>query len=164
MSFSSRLSSLLVTVGVAAGGQTFWPESTVPGTPSVTTDRASVTLDSGLFGGSRNGHGGSFLQGQTKQGHASGAVVVRHRNETRRSDLRGGDGLRMAAGELLAPVPIAANTNYVIAYLAPGGAYAVDDFYPWSAVGASPLHVSGLIPGRADLCDGKQLSGHSNEQ
>jgi hypothetical protein len=45
------------------------------------------------------------------------------------------------------PIGIAANTTYVISYLAPNGSYANDQSYSWSTVSASPLHVSGSSPG-----------------
>jgi hypothetical protein len=45
------------------------------------------------------------------------------------------------------PVAIAANTTYVISYLAPKGYYANDQNYPWSTLSAAPLHVSGTAPG-----------------
>jgi hypothetical protein len=45
------------------------------------------------------------------------------------------------------PVNIAANTTYVISYLAPNGYYADDVYYAWSALNAKPLHVSGSSPG-----------------
>ncbi|HST77871.1 MAG TPA: DUF4082 domain-containing protein, partial [Verrucomicrobiae bacterium] len=45
------------------------------------------------------------------------------------------------------PVSIAANTAYVISYLAPKGSYADDQSYAWSSLSASPLHVSGSSPG-----------------
>ncbi|MFL6446645.1 MAG: DUF4082 domain-containing protein [Bryobacteraceae bacterium] len=46
-----------------------------------------------------------------------------------------------------APVSVAANTTYVISYFAPAGHYASDAPYSWSALSASPLHVSGSSPG-----------------
>ena len=45
------------------------------------------------------------------------------------------------------PISIGANTTYVISYLAPRGYYACDQNYSWSAVSATPLHVSGTSPG-----------------
>jgi len=45
------------------------------------------------------------------------------------------------------PVSIAANTTYVISYLAPKGYYADNQAYSWSTLNATPLHVSGSSPG-----------------
>ena len=45
------------------------------------------------------------------------------------------------------PVGIAANTTYVISYLAPKGYYANDQNYAWSTLSAAPLHISGPAPG-----------------
>jgi hypothetical protein len=44
-------------------------------------------------------------------------------------------------------VNIAANTTYVISYLAPKGYYACDQNYSWATLSAAPLHVSGAAPG-----------------
>jgi hypothetical protein len=41
------------------------------------------------------------------------------------------------------PVHIADHTTYTVAYLAPKGGYADDQFYTWSALSAPPLHVVG---------------------
>ena len=45
------------------------------------------------------------------------------------------------------PVPITANTIYVISYFAPKGAYASDEGFAWSSLSAAPLSVSGSSPG-----------------
>jgi hypothetical protein len=45
------------------------------------------------------------------------------------------------------PVAIAANTQYVISYTAPNGAHAQDQYYPWSTLQATPLHMSDSSPG-----------------
>ena len=45
------------------------------------------------------------------------------------------------------PVSIAANTTYVVSYSAPYGYYACDQYYSWTSLSASPLHVSGTTPG-----------------
>jgi hypothetical protein len=45
------------------------------------------------------------------------------------------------------PVAVAANTNYVISYLAPKGYYALDKTFAWAGVSAAPLHVAGDSPG-----------------
>ena len=45
------------------------------------------------------------------------------------------------------PVPINANTPYVISYLAPKGYYAQDQRYDWSTLTAGPLRPSGTSPG-----------------
>ena len=44
------------------------------------------------------------------------------------------------------PIPIAANTTYVISYLAPSGRYAEDQYANWSGVKAPPLDVAGSNP------------------
>lgn len=45
------------------------------------------------------------------------------------------------------PVNIAANTPYIVAYTAPYGRYAGDQYYRWTNLNATPLHVSGASPG-----------------
>jgi hypothetical protein len=46
-----------------------------------------------------------------------------------------------------APVSIAANTTYVVSYLAPSGSHAHDQNYAWANVIAPPLRVAGSSPG-----------------
>jgi hypothetical protein len=45
------------------------------------------------------------------------------------------------------PVNIAANTPYIVAYTAPYGRYAGDQYYRWTNLNATPLRVSGTSPG-----------------
>lgn len=46
-----------------------------------------------------------------------------------------------------APVAIAANTTYVISYLAPRGGYADDQYYSWNTLLSPPLRTVGTAPG-----------------
>jgi hypothetical protein len=132
----------------AAGQTTFWNGTATPGTAQVTNDTSSVTL--GLkFSSTVPGvvTGVRFYKGTRNTGthigrlwSSTGAKLaeVTFSNET-------AYGWQQA--NFPAPVNIAANTTYVISYLAPRGYYAADTYYPWSSLNSSTLRVSGSSPG-----------------
>ena len=131
----------------AQSQKSFWT-TTVPNTPEVTNDTASVTLGLKFY---------SDIPGTV--------TAVRfykgpHNTGTHTGNLWLGSGIKLAtatfSGEtasgwqqanFASPVSITANTVYVVSYLAPQGAYADEQNYSWSSLSAAPLHVSGSAPG-----------------
>src|SRR5580704_12143503 len=138
----------LYAQAIAVGQVSFWGNSTIPRTPEVTNDTASVTLglkfysdDPGSITGIR------FYKGPDNTGTHVGTLwsstganlaSVTFSSET-------ASGWQLA--NFPSPVNIAANATYVISYLAPKGYYADDQNYSWSSLSATPLHVSGSSPG-----------------
>ncbi|MEO8127615.1 MAG: DUF4082 domain-containing protein [Bryobacteraceae bacterium] len=131
----------------ASGAKTFWTNAAVPAVTEAAYDTNSVTL------------------GLTFYSDVGGAVAgVRfykgpHNTGVHFGDLWSGTGTKLAESvfsqesesgwqqaAFSPPVNIAANTPYVISYLAPSGNYPFDDFYPWPGVAASPLHPWGNTP------------------
>ncbi len=125
----------------------FWTNTVTPQTEEVIEDTASVTLGmkfmsqvpSEVVGvrfykgpGNIGVHVGTLW---TSSGEILGQVTFS--NET-------------AAGWQQAnfpnPIPIAANTTYVVSYHAPSGRYAEDQYANWSGVKAPPLTVAGSSP------------------
>jgi hypothetical protein len=125
----------------------FWPNSATPDQPEV-SNTSAVTL--GLrFNSDVAGvvTGVQFYKGPNNTGTHVGTLwtgsgtklaSVTFSNET-------ASGWQQA--NFSAPVAIAANTQYVISYTAPNGAHAQDQYYPWSTLQATPLHVSDSSPG-----------------
>jgi hypothetical protein len=126
----------------------FWTSSTVPGTPDATDDSSAVTL--GLqFRSDVAGYVSAvrFYKGPYNTGTHTGQLwsstgtllgSVSFTNET-------SSGWQQA--NFASPIAIQANTTYVVSYLAPRGNYADDQYYNWSGLNASPLHVAGSNAG-----------------
>ena len=120
-------------------------------TPVRETDSDTSSVELGLrFTSTTNGFatGVRFYKGPnntgTHIGHlwsGSGSLLatVTFTNETASSGWQEAD--------FATPVPIVANTVYVISYFAPNGAYSADEGFAWSSLSAPPLAVSGSSPG-----------------
>jgi len=126
----------------------FWRNSPTPATPAVTDDRATVTLGLQF----RSDVPGSVTGVRFYKGpHNTGTHVGNLWSSTGTKLATATFSNETASGwqqvNLPSPVAIAANTPYVISYVAPQGAYADDEYYSWSTVSATPLHVSGSSPG-----------------
>src|SRR5687767_8160977 len=141
--------ALLLGLGTSVMAQTsLWVESSVPATKEVTNDTRSVSL--GLsFQAKVPGSVTAirFYKGLRNTGthigtlwSSSGAKLssVIFTNET-------ASGWQQA--NFSSAVPIAANTTYVISYLAPRGYYALDQRYAWSGLNNASLRISGSAPG-----------------
>ena len=140
---------LLALLGLPAMAQTsFWISAANPQISAVTSDSKSVTLGLKFY--------------SDTAGYVTGLRFYKasQNTGTHVGTLWSGSGAALAtvtfAGETAsgwqqanfsAPVSVAANTTYVISYFAPVGNYAADSPYAWSALSASPLHVSGSSPG-----------------
>jgi Domain of unknown function (DUF4082) len=125
-----------------------WPSSAVPGTPQVTNDTSSVTLGVKFYAdvpGSVTAV--RFYKGPNNTGTHVGTLWTANGTNLASVTFSGETASGWQQANFSSPVSIAANTAYVISYLAPKGSYADDQSYAWSAVNASPLHVSGSSPG-----------------
>jgi hypothetical protein len=144
---------LVVTIFLAicaeAMGQTsFWPNSTNPGTPEVTNDTASVTLGLRFYSdvpGSVTAV--RFYKGAHNTGTHVGNLWSSTGTKLASVTFSGETASGWQQANFSSPVSIAANTSYVISYVAPGGYYAADQYYSWSSLTAGPLHLSGSTPG-----------------
>jgi hypothetical protein len=144
----ATLSALLVAGFSGQLHASFWNSSAVPPTTQATNDSASVSLGLKFY----SDVAGSvtavrFYKGTNNLGthvgaiwSASGAKLasVTFSNET-------ASGWQQAS--FSSPVTIAANTTYVISYLAPRGNYAVQQNYSWTSLTATPLHIATATPG-----------------
>jgi hypothetical protein len=126
----------------------FWTNSTTPGTPEVTNDTASVTLGLKFYSdvpGSVSGV--RFYKGPDNTGAHVGTLWSSTGTKLAQITFSGETATGWQQANFSSPVNIAANTTYVISYLAPVGYYTCDQNYPWTTLSATPLHVSGASPG-----------------
>ena len=119
-----------------------------PSTPEVTNDTASVTLGvkfysdvPGFITGVR------FYKGSHNTGTHVGALWASSGTKLASVTFSGETASGWQQASFSTPISIVANATYVISYLAPRGYYACDQSYSWTAVSATPLHVSGTSPG-----------------
>jgi hypothetical protein len=135
--------------GLPAVGQTsIWNNSTVPGTAQVTNDTSSVTVGVKFYAdvpGSVTGV--RFYKGPNNGGTHVGTLWTANGTSLASVTFSGETASGWQQANFSSPVSIAANTAYVISYLAPKGSYADDQSYAWGSLSASPLHVSGSSPG-----------------
>jgi hypothetical protein len=128
--------------------RTFWTNSTTPSTPEVTNDIKTVTL--GLkFSSDVSGSVTAvrFYKGPDNTGQHVGTLWSGTGTKLAEVTFSGETASGWQQANFSSPVNIAANTTYVISYLAPKGYYAQDRFYAWTSISAAPLHVSGSSPG-----------------
>lgn len=143
------LAFLLAAGGRVLAQNSFWSDSVVPDVASISDTREltlglSFTSDvPGSVAGVR------FYKGPTNTGVHTGT-------------LWSGSGIQLASvtfdqetssgwqqANFSSPVPISANTPYVISYFAPQGSCAFNGNYAWATVNASPLRLFfGPMPGR----------------
>ena len=140
---------ILLAASTEVMGQTsFWTDATVPATPQETTDSAAVNLGLKFYSEVPGAITGvRFYKGGQNTGEHTGVLwssagtklaSVVFTNET-------GSGWQTA--KFATPVPITANTTYVVSYLAPQGNYADDTNYAWWNLKSGPLHASGGAAG-----------------
>src|SRR5260370_20187597 len=126
----------------------FWTNSTTPGTPEVTNDTASLTLGLKFYSdvpGSVSGV--RFYKGPDNTGAHVGTLWSSTGTKLAEITFSGETASGWQQANFSSPVNIAANTTYVISYLAPKGYYTCDQNYSWATLSATPLHVSGTAPG-----------------
>lgn len=131
----------------AVSQTSFWANSSVPGTIEE-TDTSSVTLGLQFYSGVPGSVTGvRFYKGPNNTGTHIGNLWSNTGTKLAQVvfSLETASGWQQA--NFSSPVNIAANTQYVISYLAPKGHYAIDQYYSWPTVSAVPLHVSNLTPG-----------------
>jgi Domain of unknown function (DUF4082) len=142
-----------VFVAASGGGPSdsqtsFWNNSTNPGTREVTNDSASVTLGLKFYStvpGSITAV--RFYKGPRNTGTHAGALWSSTGARLGSVTFTGETASGWQQANFSSPISIAANTTYVISYLAPRGYYAIDQNYPWSTLKAGSLRVSGSSPG-----------------
>jgi Domain of unknown function (DUF4082) len=120
----------------------------MPGTGQVTNDASSVTLGVKFYSdvpGSVTAV--RFYKGPNNTGTHVGTLWTANGTNLATVTFSGETASGWQQANFSSPVRIAANTAYVISYMAPKGSYAYDQSYAWPAVSASPLHVSGSSPG-----------------
>jgi hypothetical protein len=125
----------------------FWTNSTVPSTPQ-DSDTSSVTL--GLkFYSTQSGSvtGVRFYKGWQNTGTHVGTLWSNTGTKLATVTFSGETSTGWQQANFSAPVAIAANTTYVISYLAPKGAYAVQEYFSWSGLSSGSLRPAGSYPG-----------------
>jgi hypothetical protein len=141
--------AMLVVFSLDVGAQTsVWSTSTVPGTPQLTSDAGSVTLGLKFY----SDVPGSvmavrFYKGSGNTGTHVGTLWSNSGTVLGQVTFSGETDSGWQQANFSSPVTIAANTPYVISYLAPKGSYADDQNYPWSNLSVAPLHISSSAPG-----------------
>ena len=139
--------AVLLAVCTSAFGQTsFWSNSITPNT--ISTDTMAVTL--GLkFSADVPGSvtGVRFYKASRNTGTHIGNLWSQHGRETRQCHIHRRNGFGLQQANFSSPVKIAANTTYIVSYSAPYGAYAHQQYYPWSNLDAGSLKPSGASAG-----------------
>jgi hypothetical protein len=126
----------------------FWTDSATPVVPDATEDSKSVTLGLKFYSdvaGSVTGV--RFYKGPTNTGTHIGTLWSSNGLKLATVTFSGETASGWQEANFYSPVSISPNTPYVISYLAPYGAYAVDGPYSWSTLNSGSLHVSGSSPG-----------------
>lgn len=147
-----------ITVGTASvTGQDFtgtpayslWPSPPEPTVPEALNDRQSVNVGVDFYSdvpGTVTGV--RFYKGTDNGGLHTGTLWDRNSGaQIATVQLTNESASGWQQANFPAPVSITPNTHYVISYLATGGAYAADEFYPWTSIDPTPLHFSSLTPG-----------------
>jgi len=132
---------------IAVGQTSFWTNSSNPRTPEA-NDSGAVTL--GLkFSSDVPGAvtGIRFYKGPDNTGTHVGNLWSSTGTKLASVTFSAETASGWQQAKFASPVNIAANTTYIVSYLAPKGYYADDESYLWSTLNATPLHVSGSSPG-----------------
>jgi len=131
---------------IAVGQTSFWTNSSVPAAPE-DPDTNSVTVGLKFFSdvpGTVTGI--RFYKGLDNTGTHVGNLWSSTGANLATVTFSGETASGWQQANFPAPFSIAANTTYIVSYLAPNGRYAEDDYYPWSTLNRNPLHVSGSDP------------------
>jgi hypothetical protein len=132
------------SIGQAAG---FWSNSITPGHPQE-NDTASVTLGLKFYSDvAGTVTGVRFYKGSYNTGTHVGTLWSSSGAKLASVTFSGETASGWQQANFSSPISIAANTTYVVSYLAPKGYYADDQSYSWTTLAATPLHVSGSSPG-----------------
>jgi hypothetical protein len=137
----------LIVCEQAIGQTSLWTSSATPVAPQA-SDAASVTLGLQFYSdvaGSVTGV--RFYKGPNNTGLHVGTLWSNTGAKLATVTFSGESASGWQQANFTSPISIAPNTPYVISYLAPNGAYAVDKPYSWSTLNAGSLHVSGSSPG-----------------
>ena len=149
MRITTAVLCLFFAIGAEAIGQTsFWNGAATPSSPDIASDPASVTLGLRFYSdvpGSVTGV--RFFKGTGNTGQHVGTLWSGTGTKLAEVTFSAETASGWQQANFQAPVSIAANTVYVISYLAPNGNYADDEAYTWSSLNATPLHPSGSAPG-----------------
>jgi Domain of unknown function (DUF4082)/SdrD B-like domain len=141
--------ALFLAIASQAVGQTgFWTSSITPGTKQVTNDTASVTLGLKFYSdvpGTITGV--RFYKGSSNTGTHVGNLWSSTGAKLASVTFSGETASGWQQANFSSPISITANTTYVVSYLAPRGYYADDQYYTWTSLAATPVHVSGSSPG-----------------
>jgi hypothetical protein len=139
--------ALILSIHGSAAEITFWPNTITPSTQQA-SDTQAVTL--GLrFYSTQPGTvtGIRFYKGSRNTGTHIGTLWsntgTRLASVTFASETASG----WQRANFATPIAIAANTTYVISYLAPIGSYAVQQQFPWSGLSSGPLRAVGPYAG-----------------
>jgi hypothetical protein len=149
--------------GIVASSTTtsFWPDSPAPATLQV-SNTASVTLGlmftsdvPGMVTGIR------FYKGVGNVGTHIGSLWSSTGTNLASVMFTGETAGGWQQANFSSPVTIAANTTYVVSYLAPNGSHAHDQNYGWSNISKAPLRVAGASPGVYAYGSGAVFPGSS---
>ncbi|HYI93630.1 MAG TPA: DUF4082 domain-containing protein [Bryobacteraceae bacterium] len=144
-----QVAAALVLISTSLSfGQTLWTASQVPATKQVTNDTVSVTLGLKFYSDvAGRVTGVRFYKGSRNTGTHVGTLWTASGTKLASATFSGETSSGWQQVNFSSSVNIAANTTYVISYLAPLGSYACDQNYAWSTVNPTPLHVAGSSPG-----------------
>jgi len=130
-----------------ASPKSFWINSTIPSTiqdPDTTSVTLGLQFSSDVPGSVTAVR---FYKGTNNTGTHVGNLWSSTGAKLAEVTFSGETASGWQQANFSAPISIAANTKYVISYLAPKGRYAVNQYYSWSTLSAAPLRVSGSSPG-----------------
>jgi hypothetical protein len=146
--FQASLALMLAISAGAAADHTFWPNTAKPKTATVMSEKSSATVglrfSSDVAGSIRAVR---FYKGKNNKGTHAGQIWDASGAKLAEVTFTAETASGWQQASFASPVSIAANTMYVVSYVAPNGAFARDEFYTWPSVVATPLRVSGSSPG-----------------
>ena len=140
---------LLLTITAANASESFWPNSATPRRPAVVSEKSSITLGLEFYAevpGSVTAV--RFYKGKQNKGTHTGNLWSNTGSKLAEVLFTGETETGWQQANFQSPIHIDANARYVISYVAPNGAYASDENFPWAGITASPLRVSGVSPGK----------------
>jgi hypothetical protein len=135
-------------VQAQAAETSFWGPTVTPAMPQATTDTQPVTLGV-RFSSTQAGSvvGVRFYKGTQNTGTHVGVLWSSSGAKLATVVFSGETASGWQRANFSAPVNISANTTYVISYFAPKGAYALQQWYPWTGFSSGSLRAAGDAAG-----------------
>jgi hypothetical protein len=135
---------LVLSAQSQAAETSFWSGSVVPEIPQVTSDTQAVTIGLRFYSTQAGTVTGiRFYKGTQNTGTHVGVLWSNTGAKLATVVFSGETAAGWQRANLSAPVNIAANTTYVISYFAPKGAWALQQWFPFTGLSSGSLRAAG---------------------